>query len=64
MSSLFGEPPLGIDLTENYTPRNNAVVITVYILAALAVGLRIIARTRAQNARIPADDWLIVAALV
>ncbi|EDP55402.1 integral membrane protein Pth11-like, putative [Aspergillus fumigatus A1163] len=64
MSSPFGEPPPDIDLKENHTPRNHATVLTVYILAIVAVALRITARLKVQQANVLADDWLICIALV
>ncbi|EAW07002.1 putative integral membrane protein Pth11-like [Aspergillus clavatus NRRL 1] len=64
MSGPFGEPPPGVDLGGNRTPRNNATVISLYILAAVAIALRIAARLKVQNAQVLADDWLIIAALI
>ncbi|KAH2640469.1 hypothetical protein KXW54_006431 [Aspergillus fumigatus] len=64
MSSPFGEPPPDIDLKENHTPRNHATVLTVYILAIVAVALRITARLKVQQANVLADDWLICIALI
>ncbi|KAE8393535.1 hypothetical protein BDV23DRAFT_180596 [Aspergillus alliaceus] len=64
MSSPFGEPPPDLDLSQSHTARNNAVVIAVYTLAAIAIILRVIARIRIQHATVAADDWLIVAALI
>ncbi|RHZ54473.1 hypothetical protein CDV55_100836 [Aspergillus turcosus] len=64
MSSPFGGPPRGIDLKENHTPRNNATVIALYILAIIAIALRIAARLKVQHANVLADDWLIGVALI
>ncbi|RHZ57293.1 putative integral membrane protein Pth11-like [Aspergillus thermomutatus] len=64
MSSPFGEPSPGIDLKENHTPRNNATVIALYILAIIAILLRIIARLKVQHANVLVDDWLIGTALI
>ncbi|KAK2805858.1 hypothetical protein FQN51_008632 [Onygenales sp. PD_10] len=64
MDSPFGPPPPGLDLTENHTPSNNAIVIAMFVLATVSVVLRFIARTRVQNVQLKADDWLIAAALV
>lgn len=64
MVSPFGELPPGIDLTENNTASNNAAAISVFVLAVIAVGLRFVARVKAQKANISADDYMIVAALV
>lgn len=62
--SPFGAPPPGIDLSESHLGRNNAAVITTYILAAVAVLLRFFARFKVQQAIIAADDWMIFASLV
>ncbi|CAL5867485.1 uncharacterized protein PFLUO_LOCUS1704 [Penicillium psychrofluorescens] len=62
--SPFGEAPAGIDLSESHLGRNNAAVITTYILAALAVLLRFYARLKIQQAKIAADDWMIFASLL
>jgi hypothetical protein len=64
MSSPFGEPSPGINLKENHTPRNNATVIALHILAIIAIALRITARLKVQHANVLADDWLIGVALV
>jgi hypothetical protein len=62
--SPFGDPPAGIDLSESRLGRNNAAVITTYILAAFAVLFRFYARFKVQHAKIAADDWMIFASLV
>ncbi|GFF55517.1 hypothetical protein CNMCM6936_005640 [Aspergillus lentulus] len=64
MSSPFGEPSPGINLKENHTPKNNATVIALYILAIIAIALRITARLKVQHANVLADDWLIGLALI
>ncbi|GKZ35836.1 hypothetical protein AbraIFM66950_006634 [Aspergillus brasiliensis] len=63
-SSVFGDPPPGTDLTASRRGENNAAVSVTYALAAVAVALRFLARTRVQQASIAADDWMIVAALL
>lgn len=60
MSSPFGKLPPGTDLSENNAPRNNATVVAMCVLAAVAIVLRIVARIRVQHAKIAADDWLIL----
>jgi predicted secreted protein len=62
--SPFGEPPPGTDLSADHGTRNNAAVITTFVLAAIAVGLRFYTRFRVQIVQVAADDWMIVAAFV
>lgn len=64
INAVFGSPPSGIDLSDNLTPRNNATVIAVYILAVCLVALRFVARIKAQGSTIATDDWLIVGAVI
>ncbi|GFF24105.1 conserved hypothetical protein [Aspergillus udagawae] len=64
MSSPLGEPSPGIDLKENHTPRNNATVIALYILAIVAIALRVTARLKVQHASVLAADWLVGVALL
>ncbi|KAI2822937.1 hypothetical protein CBS12448_11057 [Aspergillus niger] len=63
-SSVFGDPPPGTDLTASRREVNNAAVSVTYVLAAIAIALRFLARSRVQQASIAADDWMIVAALL
>lgn len=62
--SVFGESPVGIDLSANNCERNNAAVITTYVLAAVFVALRFYTRFRVQQTQVASDDWMILAALV
>ncbi|KAL4780315.1 hypothetical protein BJX76DRAFT_364423 [Aspergillus varians] len=64
MSSPFGDPPPGIDLSESHTARNNAATIAMTVLATGAVVLRMITRVKVQKIPLEADDWFIVASLV
>lgn len=64
VEKVFGPPPLGIDLADDRLPRNNAVVIAMFILSIVTVILRFVARLRIQKAMVEADDWTITAALV
>ncbi|OAT12111.1 hypothetical protein BDBG_07502 [Blastomyces gilchristii SLH14081] len=61
--SVLGEPPPGIDLTENRNREFNASAATVYGLAVIAVALRFYTRTKIQNFAIKIDDWLILLSL-
>ncbi|OJD18496.1 hypothetical protein AJ78_01485 [Emergomyces pasteurianus Ep9510] len=63
MSSVLGDPPPGIDLTENRNREFNASISTVYGLAVLAIALRFFTRIKVQNFAIKADDWLILVSL-
>ena len=64
VEDILGPPPAGTDLSENRAPRDNAVVLTLCVLAAITVILRFIVRLRGPKPRPELDDWLIVAALV
>lgn len=64
MSSPFGEPPKGLNLEEDSTGRNDAVVVCMYALAFVTIGFRLFSRIKVQQASIGLDDWLIVGALV
>ncbi|GAQ45190.1 hypothetical protein AtubIFM55763_006651 [Aspergillus tubingensis] len=64
MSSPFGEPPKGLNLEEDSTGRNDAVVVCMYALAFVTIGFRLFSRIKVQQASIGLDDWLIVGALL
>ena len=64
ITDVFGPPPPGIDLSENRTPKNNAVMIAMYVLASVAIILRFISRMRVQRVPVEIDDWVIAACLV
>ncbi|PWY66393.1 hypothetical protein BO94DRAFT_332575 [Aspergillus sclerotioniger CBS 115572] len=64
MSSPFGEPPKGLNLKESSTARNDAVVISMYMLAAVTICFRLFSRKMIQQAKIGLDDWLILSALL
>ncbi|CAK39197.1 uncharacterized protein An06g01290 [Aspergillus niger] len=64
MSNPFGEPPKGLNLAENSTGRNDAVVVCMYTLAFVTIGFRLFSRIKIQQANIGLDDWLIVGALL
>ncbi|KAI5238581.1 hypothetical protein E4T43_07342 [Aureobasidium subglaciale] len=63
IATIFGPPPQGIDLQESTTAYDNSVVISLSVLAVLAVIGRIWAR-RIKNARLGLDDVFIFAALL
>ncbi|KAJ5171648.1 hypothetical protein N7492_004241 [Penicillium capsulatum] len=62
--AIFGEPPVGINLTESRVNDNNRVVITMVCLVAVAVLLRFIARLFLLRNPLKADDWLVIGSLV
>ncbi|KAJ5081747.1 hypothetical protein NUU61_010011 [Penicillium alfredii] len=64
ISLVLGPPPPGTDLSDNRTPKDNAVVITVSVLAIIIVALRFFVRARIQRSRLEIDDWLISATLI
>ncbi|KAJ6004137.1 hypothetical protein N7499_000205 [Penicillium canescens] len=65
ISLVFTQPrPAGIDLSENRTPKENDVVISICAVAALTVVLRFVVRIYYQRSRPEVDDWLIAASLV
>lgn len=61
--ALFGPAPANVDLTASAVAVNNAAVVAMLVLAAVAVMLRFTARLVLGNA-LMADDWAIIAALV
>ncbi|PYI31309.1 hypothetical protein BP00DRAFT_396487 [Aspergillus indologenus CBS 114.80] len=61
--TLFGPAPANVDLTASAVAVNNAAVIAMLVLAAVAVMLRFTARLVLRNA-LMADDWAIIAALL
>ncbi|RAH79599.1 hypothetical protein BO86DRAFT_449542 [Aspergillus japonicus CBS 114.51] len=61
--ALFGPAPANVDLTASAVAVNNAAVIAMLVLAAVAVMLRFTARLVLRNA-LMADDWAIIAALL
>lgn len=64
VNDIFGPPPHNIDLDENKTPENNGAMITVYVLAVIAVILRFVSRMKVQRTFLAADDWVIAASVV
>lgn len=60
---IFGEVPPGLDLQEQTTSRDNAVVIAMTAVATVAIAGRIWAR-RIQGTGFYIDDWLMFLALV
>ncbi|RFN49171.1 pth11-like integral membrane protein [Fusarium flagelliforme] len=61
--AIAGLPPSHIDLDANTAASDRAAIITVLILALLAVSLRFTART-IQRTKIHRDDWVIIVSMV
>ncbi|SPJ73839.1 related to integral membrane protein [Fusarium torulosum] len=61
--TIAGPPPSDIDLNANTATSDRAAIITVFILALLAISLRFAART-IQRTRIHWDDWIIILSMV
>ena len=60
--SVFGESPAGIDISADNHKRNNAAVITTYVLAVVFVALRFYTRFQMQEMQAASEDWMILAA--
>lgn len=61
--AIFGEPPIGIDLAEQTTSRDNTIVVCLCVLALVSFAGRIWAR-RIKGAPLWLDDWLVLVSLV
>ncbi|KAJ5951385.1 uncharacterized protein N7479_009798 [Penicillium vulpinum] len=59
MTSVFGPPPPGVDLTENRNVQDTIAVVSVCALAIVTIIFRLIVRVYVQGARLEADDWLV-----
>lgn len=59
----FGPAPPGVDLSENQNGQMIGGVVTLMVLGALAVALRVYARFKSKI-DFAADDYLIFVALV
>jgi hypothetical protein len=64
ITAVLGPPPAGVDLGDNRTWKDNAVVITISVIAVIIVVIRFIVRLRNQKSRPLLDEWLIAATLV
>ena len=56
-------PPAGIDLSQNLGPTILAASLTTWLLALIAIALRLVGR-RMKGVTLWLDDWLIIAAVV
>ncbi|KAF4452075.1 hypothetical protein F53441_5006 [Fusarium austroafricanum] len=59
ITAIAGPKPSGIDLNADTATSDRAAIITVLILAALAITLRFIAR-HIQRTTVHWDDWVII----
>ncbi|OQE28590.1 hypothetical protein PENSTE_c003G07442 [Penicillium steckii] len=64
VEDVLGPPPAGMDLSENRAPRDNAVVISLCVLALITVILRFAVRLTGPKPRPELDDWLIAVAII
>jgi hypothetical protein len=63
-AEYFKNPPLGVDLSESRTARNNSVGIVLFTLSLIAVVLRIFVRLRLKHEPLGLDDYLMCVGLV
>lgn len=61
---LIGPKPPDVDLSDNITPRDNAVCIAMVTIAFLSVILRFYTRRRLQGVDLEIDDWAVAISLV
>lgn len=63
VTALFGVAPSSIDLSENTAASDKEAIITLIVIAAVAIALRFYART-IQRQKPYMDDWIITICLV
>lgn len=61
--AIFGPAPAGMDLSENRSPNDNAIVIVCVSVAVVALALRLWAR-QVQKSGLETDDFMMFPALV
>lgn len=64
LTAVLGPPPAAVDLSEDRKWRDTAAVLTISIIAVIAVVIRFIVRLRSQKARPFLDEWLVAVTLV
>ena len=64
ITTVFGPPPAGVNLEDDRSSQDNAVVACVCVLAILTVILRYFVRLYIQGFRLEIDDCLVGASLV
>lgn len=64
ITTVFGPPPAGINLDDDRTLQDNAVVATICALAILTVILRYFVRLYIQGAKVEVDDYLVGASII
>ncbi|KAJ5094373.1 hypothetical protein N7456_010234, partial [Penicillium angulare] len=61
---LIGPKPPNVDLSDNITPRDNAVCIAMVTIAVISVMLRFYTRRRLQCVNLEIDDWAVAISLI
>ncbi|KAJ5443477.1 uncharacterized protein N7458_007349 [Penicillium daleae] len=64
LTAVLGPPPAAVDLSEDRKWRDTAAVLTISIIAVIAVVIRFIVRLRSQKARPFLDEWLVAVTLI
>ncbi|KAJ5466667.1 hypothetical protein N7539_009396 [Penicillium diatomitis] len=62
--AVLGPPPASVNLEDNRTWKDNAIVVAISAVAVLSVAVRFIVRFRSHNARPFMDEWLAAVSLV
>ncbi|KAI2788218.1 hypothetical protein POX_e06231 [Penicillium oxalicum] len=62
--AVLGPPPASVDPRDNRTWKDNAIVISISIVAVICVAVRFVMRFTSQNARPFADEWLAAVSLI
>ncbi|KAJ5263387.1 hypothetical protein N7478_010992 [Penicillium angulare] len=63
VEAIFGPPPDGIDLNQNKTPQDNAIVVAIFVLTVFTVALRFFTQIRVQKTSLQPSDFLILSSL-
>ncbi|KAK9848440.1 hypothetical protein MYU51_016657 [Penicillium brevicompactum] len=63
-TTVFGPPPVGVNLNDNRISQDNAIVAVLCVFAILTVVMRYFVRLYLQGTRLEADDFLIGASIV
>lgn len=63
-TGAFGPAPPGVDLSQNQDGNLLGAVVPVAVCGTVAVGIRLMARSKSKDVKLAVDDYLILAALV
>lgn len=63
-TGVFGTPPAGVNLNETQNSAITSSVVALMVIATIAVGLRVIARTMQKGIGLALDDYLVILGLV